>query len=92
MMLLNPLSKCQFCENNLWTNDQITYCSDCRVIDGEFFDQTVCIVCGNKLHEDDVPIIQFSKPQQTFDESCFKRLVDEGIIKLESKVNGGRLK
>lgn len=86
-MKLNPYTKCQFCGGNLWTNEEISYCSDCRIIDGVHFEQTVCIECGNKLHENDVPIILFSNPQKTFDETCFKKLIDDGIIKLESKSN-----
>ena len=83
MMKLNPNSQCQYCKAELWCNEDITYCSDCRIVfdSGEqYFEQTVCVSCGNKLHEDDVPIILFSNPQKTFDESCFKQLIELGVI------------
>ncbi len=85
MMKLNPNSQCQHCKAELWYNDEIVYCSNCRIIfdSGEqYFEQTICLSCGNKLHDDDVPIILFSKPQKTFDESCFKELIKSGVLSI----------
>jgi len=87
MMKLNPLSQCEYCKCDLWNNDEIAYCSNCRIVfdSGEqYFEETICIICGNKLHEHDVPIILFSNPQKTFDESCFKQLVNDGVITLST--------